>query len=55
MRVILMLYCLATYIRKSSGEKLVFDIFDRYAMVFIPPRYKTLYSFVNSIEEIMSL
>jgi glycosyltransferase involved in cell wall biosynthesis len=41
--------------RKIFKRKLVFDIFDRYAIVFIPPRYKTLYSFVNSIEEIMSL
>ena len=40
--------------KKIFRRKLVFDIFDRYAMVFIPPRYKTLYSFVNSIEEIMS-
>jgi glycosyltransferase involved in cell wall biosynthesis len=41
--------------KKILRKKLVFDIFDRYAMVFIPPRYKTLYGFVNSIEEIMSL
>lgn len=40
--------------KKLFRKKLVFDIFDRYAMVFIPPRYKTLYSFVNSIEEIMT-
>jgi glycosyltransferase involved in cell wall biosynthesis len=40
--------------RKIFKRKLVFDIFDRYAIVFIPPSYKTLYSFVNSIEEIMS-
>ena len=41
--------------KKIFRKKLVFDIFDRYAMVFIPPRYKTLYSFVNSIEETMIL
>jgi glycosyltransferase involved in cell wall biosynthesis len=41
--------------KKVFRKKLVFDIFDRYAMVFIPPRYKTLYSFVNSIEEIISI
>jgi glycosyltransferase involved in cell wall biosynthesis len=41
--------------KKILRKKLVFDIFDRYAMVFIPPKYKTIYSFVNSIEEIMSL
>jgi glycosyltransferase involved in cell wall biosynthesis len=40
---------------KILRKRLVFDIFDRYAMVFIPPRYKTLYSFVNSIEERMIL
>jgi glycosyltransferase involved in cell wall biosynthesis len=41
--------------KKLFRKKLVFDIFDRYAMVFIPPRYRTLYNFVNSIEELMSL
>lgn len=41
--------------KKILRKKLVFDIFDRYAMVFIPPRYKILYNFVNSIEEIISL
>ncbi len=32
-------------------KKLVFDIFDRYAMANIPQKFKTLYSFVNSSEE----
>ena len=31
--------------KKIFRKKLVFDIFDRYAMVFIPPRYKTLIQF----------
>jgi glycosyltransferase involved in cell wall biosynthesis len=33
------------------GKKLVFDIFDRYAMALIPPRYKRLYYVINFIEE----
>jgi glycosyltransferase involved in cell wall biosynthesis len=32
-------------------KKLVFDIFDRYAMAFIPPRFKRLYSVINFFEE----
>jgi glycosyltransferase involved in cell wall biosynthesis len=34
-------------------KKLVFDVCDRYAMGYIPPRFKTLYSIVNSIEEMV--
>jgi glycosyltransferase involved in cell wall biosynthesis len=33
------------------GKKLVFDIFDRYAMALIPPRFKKLYNVINSLEE----
>lgn len=32
-------------------KKLVFDVFDRYAMTFIPVRLKRLYGAVNRIEE----
>jgi glycosyltransferase involved in cell wall biosynthesis len=32
-------------------KKLVFDVFDRYAMTFIPVRFKRLYGAVNRIEE----
>ena len=32
-------------------KKLVFEVFDRYAMAFIPPRFKRLYSLINFIEE----
>lgn len=35
-------------------KKLVFDVFDRYAMTFIPATSKILYSAVNSIEELFS-
>jgi glycosyltransferase involved in cell wall biosynthesis len=33
------------------GKKLVFDIFDRYAMALIPPRYKRLFYVINLVEE----
>lgn len=33
-------------------KKLVFDVCDRYAMGYIPPKFKTLYSLVNWVEEI---
>lgn len=32
-------------------KKLVFDVFDRYAMTFIPVRFKRFYGAVNRIEE----
>jgi hypothetical protein len=35
-------------------KKLVFDVFDRYAMAFIPPRFKRLYSVINFFEEFYS-
>ena len=35
-------------------KKLVFDVFDRYAMAYIPPKFKTLYSLVNLLEEIFA-
>lgn len=33
------------------GKKLVFDVFDRYAMANIPQKNKFLYSFVTTLEE----
>jgi glycosyltransferase involved in cell wall biosynthesis len=35
-------------------KKIVFDIHDRYAMTFIPAKFKILYLFVNLMEEIFS-
>lgn len=34
-----------------SGKKMVFDVCDRYAMTYIPRKFKMLYSLVNSLEE----
>jgi glycosyltransferase involved in cell wall biosynthesis len=31
-------------------KKLVFDVFDKYAMAYIPPKYPTLYSAVDKLE-----
>jgi glycosyltransferase involved in cell wall biosynthesis len=33
------------------GKKLIFDVSDRYAMAYIPPKFKRLYSVVNSLED----
>jgi glycosyltransferase involved in cell wall biosynthesis len=35
-------------------KKLVFDVFDRYAMAFVPPKCKVYYSIVNYLEEFFS-
>ena len=35
-------------------KKLVFDVFDRYAMTHVPPKHKRLYSLVTSLEEFYS-
>lgn len=35
-------------------KKLVFDVCDRYAMAYIPPKFKILYSTINSLEEIFA-
>jgi glycosyltransferase involved in cell wall biosynthesis len=44
---------LPCYIYKAVfRRKLVFDVCDRYAMAYIPPKFKTLYSLVNRIENI---
>lgn len=34
--------------------KLVFDSFDRYAMAFIPPKYRAIYALVNMIENVLA-
>jgi glycosyltransferase involved in cell wall biosynthesis len=36
------------------GKKLIFDVFDRYAMTLIPAKFKTLHAVVNHIEEFFS-
>jgi glycosyltransferase involved in cell wall biosynthesis len=46
---------LPCYIYKTIfKKKLVFEVFDRYAMTFIPSKFKGLYRLVNSIEESFS-
>ena len=35
-------------------KKLVFDVFDKYAMTFIPKNFRILYSVINFIEEFFS-
>ena len=35
-------------------KKLVFDVFDRYAMAFVPSKFKVYYSVVNYLEEFFS-
>lgn len=35
-------------------KKLIFDVFDRYAMAYIPPKYHILYSIVNLLEEFVA-
>jgi glycosyltransferase involved in cell wall biosynthesis len=40
--------------KKIFGRKLIFDVFDRHAMAYIPRKnmfYRKLYSFTNSLEE----
>jgi glycosyltransferase involved in cell wall biosynthesis len=36
------------------GKKLIFDVFDRYAMTLIPAKFKTLHAVVNHFEEFFS-
>ena len=36
------------------GKKLIFDVFDRYAMTLIPAKFKTLHAVINLIEEFFS-
>jgi glycosyltransferase involved in cell wall biosynthesis len=40
--------------KKLFRKKMVFEIVDRYAMTFIPKRFKLLFSFVNWTEEFFS-
>jgi glycosyltransferase involved in cell wall biosynthesis len=40
--------------KKLFRKKLIFHIVDRYAMTFIPKKFYTLYSIVNSFEEAFS-
>jgi glycosyltransferase involved in cell wall biosynthesis len=39
---------------KIFRKRLIFDVFDRYAMSYIPPTYRVLYCMVNMFEELMS-
>jgi glycosyltransferase involved in cell wall biosynthesis len=39
---------------KIFSTKIIFDSFDRYAMAFIPPKFKLIYTFVNKLEEIFA-
>jgi glycosyltransferase involved in cell wall biosynthesis len=46
---------LPCYLYKALfGKKLIFDVFDRYAMTLIPAKFKTLHFVVNHIEEFFS-
>lgn len=46
---------LPAYIYKLLFQKpMVFEVFDRYAMTFISPKFKMLYSAINLIEELFS-
>lgn len=46
---------LPCYVYKILFQKrLVFDLFDRYAMAFIPTNFRKLYSTINSMEEFFS-
>lgn len=40
--------------KKLFSTKLIFDNFDRYAMAFVPPKHRTIYSLVNIIEEMLA-
>lgn len=35
-------------------KKLVFDVCDRFAMAYVSPKFKTLYSAINSLEELFA-
>lgn len=36
------------------STKLIFDSFDRYAMAFIPPKYRAIYALVNMFEDMLA-
>jgi glycosyltransferase involved in cell wall biosynthesis len=40
--------------KKVFSRKLVFYVFDRYAMTFIPPRFKRLFASIHNAEEFFS-
>lgn len=37
-----------------SPSKVIFDNFDRFAMAFVPPKHRLLYSLINKLEEVLS-
>jgi hypothetical protein len=39
--------------KKIFQKRLIFDVFDRYAMVFIPAKFKRLFAIVNWLEELL--
>jgi len=46
---------LPCYIYKKIFQKrLIFDVFDRYAMVFVPAKFKRSFAIVNWLEELLS-
>jgi Glycosyltransferase len=40
--------------KKIFRKKLVFDVFDRYAMTFVPKNFKIMYAITNFIEELVT-
>jgi len=44
----------AYFFKLFFGAKLVFDNFDRFAMAFIPTKYRLLYLTINKIEEVLA-
>ena len=48
------LFCHVMCIESSFRKKLIFHIVDRYAMSFIPKKFKRLYSMVNWFEDAFS-
>ncbi|MBS7646791.1 glycosyltransferase [Candidatus Bathyarchaeota archaeon] len=42
------------FFKTLFSVKLVFDNFDRFAMAFIPPKYRLIYLAVNKIEDILA-
>jgi glycosyltransferase involved in cell wall biosynthesis len=39
--------------KKIFRKRLIFDVFDRYAMVFIPAKFKRFFAIVNWLEELL--
>jgi glycosyltransferase involved in cell wall biosynthesis len=40
--------------KKIFQKRLIFDVFDRYAMVFVPAKFKRSFAIVNWLEELLS-